>query len=434
MTTKSSLPFYRTLGFQMLVAVVLGVLVGFAWPNLGTAFNPLASGFIRLIRMVIALIIFLIVSTGIARVGDVKTVGRLGIKLLIYFEVVSTLALILGMVMSVVFQPGAGMNIDLAHVSASATAGYASTAKSLSVVDFILNIIPNTAVGAFAEGSILQVLLFSIFVGFALLFMGKRAEPLVEFLQQWTEVVFIIVRAIIKVAPLAVFGAAAYVIGKFGLGSLLSLGKLIILVYVSCILFIAVVMGTVAAITGFNLWKFIKYLREEMILAFFTASSEAVLPFMFAKLKNVGCSDAVVGFAIPTGYSFNLDGSSLYLTAAAMFIAQAANVHLSFAQEISLMAIFLLSSKGVAGVPAGGFVVLAGTLSIFPDIPMAGLALLLGIDRFLDAMRTMTNVLGNGVATMAIARWEGQRDDVRMHAVLNGEHLDIDAVDLAQEV
>jgi aerobic C4-dicarboxylate transport protein len=427
-------PFYRSLAFQMLVAVVLGVAVGYASPNFGAALNPLAGGFIKLIRMVIAVIIFLVVSTGIARVGDVKRVGRLGIKLLVYFEVVSTLALILGMVASAIFQPGAGMNINPAAVNASATAGYASAAKSLSVVDFILNIIPNTAVGAFATGSILQVLFLSIFVGFALLYMGKRAEPLVEFLQQWTEVVFIIIRAIMKVAPLAVFGAAAYVIGKFGLGSLLSLGKLILLVYASCIVFIVVVMGSVARITGFSLWKFIKYIREELVLAFFTASSEAVLPFMFAKLKNVGCADAVVGFAIPTGYSFNLDGSSLYLTAAAMFIAQASNVHLSFAQDISLMFIFLLSSKGVAGVPAGGFVVLAGTLAIFPDIPMAGLALLLGIDRFLDAMRTMTNVLGNGVATMAIARWDGQRDDGRMQRVLNGEVLAVEAEQAAPAV
>ncbi len=427
----TSRPFYRTLAFQMLVAVVLGVLVGFLYPNLGAAMNPLAAGFVRLIRMVIAVLIFLIVSTGIARVGDMKKVGRLGIKLLIYFEVVSTLALILGMVASAIFQPGAGMNINPASVSAAATAGYAATAKHLSIIDFILNVIPNTAVGSFATGSILQVLFFSVFVGFALLFMGERAEPLIDFLQRWTEVVFIIIRAIMKVAPLAVFGAAAFVIGKFGIGSLAALAKLIILTYAACVVFIAVVMGSVAKLTGFSLWKFIKHIREEMILAFCTASSEAVLPFMVAKLKNLGCADAVVGFAIPTGYSFNLDGSSLYLTAAAMFIAQASNVHLTFAQDISLMAIFLLSSKGVAGVPAGGFVVLAGTLAIFPEIPMAGLALLLGIDRFLDAMRTMTNVVGNGVATMAIAKWEGQRDDARMNAVLNGEPPAAEAAEFA---
>lgn len=417
MTTKR--PFYRTLAFQMLVAVVLGILLGFFDPDLGAALNPLATGFIRLIRMVISVIIFLIVSTGIARVGDMRKVGSLGIKLLVYFEVVSTLALIFGMVASEIFQPGAGMNLDPSQIGTASTAGYAATAQHLSVVDFLLNIIPSTAVGAFAEGSILQVLFLSVFVGFALLFMGPRGEKLVEFLQGWTEVVFIIVRAIMKVAPLAVFGAAAFVIGRFGLGSLVALGKLILVTYGACIVFIAVVMGSVARIAGFSLWKFIRYLREELMVAFFTASSEAVLPFMFAKLKRAGCADAVVGFALPTGYSFNLDGSSLYLTTAAMFIAQAANVHLSLAQDISLMAIFLLSSKGVAGVPSGGFVVLAGTLAVFPDIPMAGLALLLGIDRFLDAMRTMTNVLGNGVATMVVAHWEGQRDDAQMSAALN---------------
>jgi aerobic C4-dicarboxylate transport protein len=418
---KTSRPFYRSPAFQMVTAIVVGALVGYAYPGLGTDLNPLAVGFIKLIRMIVTLIIFLTVAAGIARIGDVKKVGKLGIKSLVYFEVVSTIALLFGLLIMEVFKPGAGMNINPAQIDTSAVSSFASTAKSLTVVDFILNIIPTTAVNAFATGSILQVLLFALFVGFALLHMGKRAEPLIEFLHNWTEVIFVIVGAIMKVAPLAVFGAAAYTIGKFGLGSLVSLGKLVAVFYLGCIVFIAVVMGLVARVAGFSLWKFIKYINEEMLLAFSTASSEAVLPRMLGKLERAGCAESVVGFVIPTGYSFNLDGSSLYLTAAAVFIAQAMNVQLSLGQELGLLVIFLLTSKGVAGVTAGGFVTLAGTLTVFPDIPMAGLALLLGVDRFLDAMRTTTNVVGNGVATLAIAKWEGQRDDQQMHRVLNGD-------------
>lgn len=430
---KSSYPFYRNQAFQMLVALVLGAWIGYAFPAFGTGLNALAVGFIKLITMIVALLIFLTVSVGIARLGSIKRVGRLGIKLLLYFEVVSTLALLWGLVWMELFHPGSGMNINPQTLDSSATASFASSAHSMSVVTFILNIIPSTAVGSFAQGSILQVLVFSVFVGFALLYMGKRADPLLEFLNQWTDVIFIIVGAIMKVAPLAVFGAMAYTIGKFGFGSVIALGKVIGLFYLSCVVFIVVVMGAVSCIFRFNLWKFIKYIREEMLLAFCTASSEAVLPRMFAKLEKVGCSKSVVGFAIPTGYSFNLDGSSLYLTTAALFIAQATNVHLGLGKELGLLLIFLLSSKGVAGVTAGGFVVLAATLTVFPDIPLAGLALILGIDRFFDAMRTMTNVLGNGVATMAIAKWEGQRDDERMHRVLNGDLDTIEDVPLVEK-
>ena len=418
---KSSRPFYRSQAFQMLVALVLGGAVGYVWPSFGTGLNALAVGFIKLITMIVALLIFLTISVGIARLGSVKTVGRIGIKLIVYFEVVSTIALLWGLMWMDLFRPGAGMNINPSTLDSSITAGFASSAHSMSIVTFLLNVIPSTAMGAFAQGSILQVLVFSVFVGFALLYMGKRAELLLTFMQQGTEVIFFIVGAVMKVAPLAVFGAMAYTIGRFGLGSVVSLGKVIGLFYLSCIAFIIVVMGVVSVIFRFNLWKFARYIREEMLLAFCTASSEAVLPRMFAKLENAGCAPSVVGLTIPTGYSFNLDGSSLYLTTAALFIAQATNVHLGLGQEFGLLVIFLLSSKGVAGVTAGGFVVLAGTLTVFPDIPLSGLALILGIDRFFDAMRTMTNVLGNGVATLAIAKWENQRDDARMHKVLDGD-------------
>lgn len=418
-------PFYQGLIFQMVTAVILGAAIGYAFPQFGADLNPLASGFVKLIKMVVGLLIFLTVSSGIARLGDFKKVGKIGIKSLVCFEAISTLALLWGLVMVELFKPGTGMNINPAQIDTSSVASFATSAKHLNAVDFLLNVIPTSAVDAFAQGTILQVLLVSLFIGFALLKMGKRADPVIEHLHHWTEVMFIIVGAIMKMAPLAVFAATGYTIGKFGLGSLVSLGKLVGTLYLASVLFIAVVMGLVARLSGFSLWKFIKYIREELLLAFTTASSEAVLPRMLVKLEKAGCAPSVVGFVIPTGYSFNLVGSSLYLTFTAVFIAQACNVHLSIDQELTLLVIFLLTSKGVAGVTAGGFVALAGTLSIMPDIPMAGLAILLGIDRFLDAMRTATNVIGNGVTTIAIAKWEGQCDTKLLQNVLGGEAEDL---------
>ncbi|PKU24018.1 C4-dicarboxylate transporter DctA [Telmatospirillum siberiense] len=414
-------PFYRSLIFQMLVAVVIGSLVGYKYPDIGVALNPLAGGFIKLIKMIVVLLIFATVSVGVAKLGDIKKVGRIGIKSLVYFEIVSTIALAFGLLVVNLFKPGVGMNINPAELDAKLVAGYATNAQSLSVVDFILNIIPASAVNAFAQGNILQVLLFALFVGFALLHIGKRAQPLVDTIERWSEVIFAIVGAIMKLAPLAVFGAVGYTIGKFGIASLIALGKLVALFYLTNIFFMVVILGAIAYLSGFNLWKFIKYLSEELVLVFCTASSEAALPRLIRKLENAGCSVPVVGFVVPTGYSFNLDGSYIYLTMSAIFIAQATNIDLSMAQQLGLLGIFLLTSKGVAGVTAGGFVVLAGTLSIFPDIPLVGLGLLLGIERFMDSMRTATNLLGNGVATMVIAKWERQRDDRRMLQVLNGE-------------
>jgi aerobic C4-dicarboxylate transport protein len=320
-----------------------------------------------------------------------------------------------------VFKPGVGMNINPAQLDANLVSGYATNAKALNAVDFILNIIPSSAVNAFAQGNILQVLLFALFVGFALLHIGKRAEPIIDTIERWSEVIFTIVGAIMKLAPLAVFGAVGYTIGKFGVASLIALGKLVALFYLTNVLFIIVIMGAIAYISGFSLWKFVRYLGEELVLVFCTASSEAALPRLIRKLEKLGCSTPVVGFVVPTGYSFNLDGSYIYLTMGAIFIAQATNIDLSMAQQFGLLSIFLLTSKGVAGVTAGGFVVLAGTLSIFPDIPLVGLGLLLGIERFMDSMRTATNLLGNGVATMVVAKWERQRDDRKMNLVLNQE-------------
>ncbi len=418
---SKNVPFYRSLIFQMLVAVVLGSIVGYKFPEFGVSLNPLAGGFIKLIKMIVVLLIFATVSVGVAKLGDVRKVGRIGVKSLVYFEIVSTIALAFGLLVVNVFKPGVGMNINPAQLDANLVAGYATNAKALNTVDFILNIIPASAVNAFAQGNILQVLLFALFVGFALLHIGKRAEPIIDQIERWSEVIFAIVGAIMKLAPLAVFGAVAYTIGKFGVASLVALGKLVGLFYLTNLVFMVVVLGTIAYLAGFSLWKFIKYLSEELVLVFCTASSEAALPRLIRKLESVGCSVPVVGFVVPTGYSFNLDGSYIYLTMGAIFIAQATNIDLSMAQQIGLLCIFLLTSKGVAGVTAGGFVVLAGTLSIFPDIPLVGLGLLLGIERFMDSMRTATNLLGNGVATMVIAKWERQRDDRQMTMVLNGE-------------
>jgi aerobic C4-dicarboxylate transport protein len=405
----------------MLVAVALGAVVGSLYPEFGVSLNPLAGGFIKLIKMIVVLLIFSTVTVGVAKLGDFKKVGRIGIKSLIYFEIVSTIALAIGLVVVNVVKPGAGMNINPASLDANLIAGYASNAKALNTVDFILNIIPASAVNAFAMGNILQVLLFALFVGFALLHIGKRAEPLIDNIERWSEVIFAIVGAIMKLAPLAVFGAVAYTIGKFGISSLIALGKLVALFYLTNLFFMFVVLGLIAYLSGFNLWKFIKYLSEELVLVFCTASSEAALPRLIRKLEKIGCSVPVVGFVVPTGYSFNLDGSYIYLTMGAVFIAQATNIDLSMTQQLALLGIFLLTSKGVAGVTAGGFVVLAGTLSIFPDIPLVGLGLLLGIERFMDSMRTATNLLGNGVATMVIAKWEKQRDDRQMILTLNNE-------------
>ena len=414
-------PVYTHLYFQVLVGIALGVIVGYLWPATGAALRPLGDGFIKLIRMMIAPIIFSTVIVGIAKMGDVKSVGRIGIRALVYFEIVSTVALLIGLVIINVLQPGVGINADPRTLDAKAVAAYTSNAQHLSTIDFLLNIIPSTIVDAFAKGDILQVLLFSILFGLALLRLGPKTRSVITFFEDCSHALFAVVGIIMRVAPIGAFGAMAFTIGQYGIGTLFSLGKLMACFYATCALFIVVVLGGIAAWTGFSLFKFIRYIREEILIALGTSSSEPVLPRMMAKLEHLGCSKSLVGLVIPTGYSFNLDGTSIYMTMAAIFIAQATNTHLSISQQLGILAVLLLTSKGAAAVTGGGFVTLAATLSAIPTIPVAGLALIVGIDRFMSECRTITNLIGNGVGTVAVAAWDGALDRKRMARVLNGE-------------
>jgi aerobic C4-dicarboxylate transport protein len=414
-------PLYAHLYFQVLTGIALGVALGYLSPGSGAAMRPLGDGFIKLIRMIIAPIIFSTVVVGIAKMGDMKNVGRIGVKALVYFEVVSTLALVIGLVVINLLKPGVGINADPATLDASAVATYTSTAQRLSTVDFLLNIIPATVVDAFARGEILQVLFFSILFGLALLHLGEKGRTLVGLIDQLSHALFGVVGIIMRVAPIGAFGAMAFTIGQYGIGSLLSLGKLMACFYATCLLFVIVVLGGIAAWTGFSLLKFIRYIKEEILIALGTSSSEPVLPRMMAKLEHLGCSKSVVGLVIPTGYSFNLDGTSIYMTMAAIFIAQATNTPLTVSQQLGILAVLLLTSKGAAAVTGGGFVTLAATLSAIHTIPVAGLALIVGIDRFMSEARTITNLIGNGVGTVVIANWDGALNRRRMTRILNGE-------------
>jgi aerobic C4-dicarboxylate transport protein len=416
-------PLYTRLYFQVVTGIILGVLLGFLWPETGAAMRPLGDGFIKLIRMIIAPIIFLTVVVGIAKMGDMKDVGRIGIKALVYFEVVSTLALVIGLLVVNVFQPGVGINADPATLDAKAVASYTTGAQSMSTTQFILNIIPTTVVDAFAKGEILQVLLFSILFGLALLHMGDRAKGLITFLDQFTHAMFGVVGMIMRAAPIGAFGAMAFTIGQFGIGTLFSLGKLMAGVYATCLLFVFVVLGAIARWSGFSIVKFLKYIKEELLIVLGTSSSESVLPRMMAKLEHLGCAKPVVGLVIPTGYSFNLDGTSIYMTMAAVFIAQATNTPLSLPQQLAILAVLLLTSKGAAAVTGGGFITLAATLSTIPTLPVSGLALLIGVDRFMSEARALTNLVGNGVAAVAVAKWDGALDARRMRRILNGESV-----------
>jgi aerobic C4-dicarboxylate transport protein len=414
-------PIYTHLYFQVLVGIALGVAVGYVWPKTGAGLRPLGDGFIKLIRMMIAPIIFGTVVVGIAKMGDMKSVGRIGVRSLVYFEVVSTIALLIGLAVINIVRPGVGINADPATLDAKAVASYTTNAQHLSTVDFLLNIIPSTIVDAFAKGEILQVLLFSVLFGLALLHVGEKGRTLIRFLEEVTHVLFGVVGIIMRVAPIGAFGAMAFTIGQYGIGTLFSLGKLMACFYLTCFLFIVVVLGGIAAWSGFSLFKFVRYIKEEILIALGTSSSEPVLPRMMAKLEHLGCAKSLVGLVIPTGYSFNLDGTSIYMTMAAIFIAQATNTPLSFSQQMGVLAVLLLTSKGAAAVPGGGFVTLAATLSAMPTIPVAGLALIVGIDRFMSECRTITNLIGNGVGTVAIAGWDGALDRTRMTRILNGE-------------
>jgi aerobic C4-dicarboxylate transport protein len=414
-------PLYKSLYIQVLVAVVIGVGLGHFYPQIGADMKPLGDGFIKLIKMIIAPIIFCTVVIGIAGMEDMKKVGKTGGLALLYFEVVSTLALIVGLVMVNLVQPGAGMNIDASTLDTKAIAAYTTPGKMVGTVDFLLNIIPTSVIDAFAKGEILQVLLFAVLFGFALHRFGGRGTMVFDLIEKTSHVLFDIVGIIMKLAPIGAFGAMAFTIGKYGVGSLFSLGKLMGTFYLTCLIFIFVVLGTIARVHGFSIWKFIKYIKEELLIVLGTSSSESVLPRMMEKMENLGAKKTCVGLVIPTGYSFNLDGTSIYLTMAAVFIAQATNTPMTLVQELTLLAVLLLTSKGAAGITGSGFIVLAATLSAVGTVPVAGLALILGIDRFMSEARALTNLVGNGVATLVVAKWTGELDTKRLHAGLNNE-------------
>ena len=410
----ASKPLYRSLYFQVLIAVTLGVLLGVLAPSTGEAMKPLGDAFIKLIKMIIAPVVFCTVVTGIAGMEDMKKVGRTGLYALVYFEVVSTIALLLGLLVVNVLRPGAGMHIDPATLDATAVAAYAGPGKMTGAVDFVLDIIPTTLVGAFATGSILQVLLFSLLFGFALHRVGGRSSIVFDFIGRISDVLFAIVGIIMRVAPIGAFGAMAFTIGKYGVASLLSLAQLMFAFYATCLLFVFIVLGLIARLAGFSIWRFVRSIRDELLIVLGTSSSETVLPRMIAKMESLGASKSVVGLVIPTGYSFNLDGTAIYLTMAAVFIAQATDTPLSIVQQITLLAILMVTSKGAAGVTGSGFIVLAATLSAVGHVPVAGLALILGIDRFMSEARALTNLVGNGVATLVVAHWCGELDRDRL--------------------
>jgi aerobic C4-dicarboxylate transport protein len=420
-TAASRKPLYSHLYAQVLTAIILGILLGYFYPQLGEQMKPFGDAFIKMIKMLIAPIIFCTVVHGIAGMEDLKRVGRVGIKALIYFEVVTTLALIVGLVIVNILQPGAGMNVDAKAIDTKSIQIYTTKAGQQGTVEFFLNIIPATVVGAFAEGEILQVLFFAILFAFALSLLGERGKPLLNLIDIVSHALFGVVGIIMRVAPLGAFGAMAFTIGKYGVGSLVSLGHLMAAFYITCLIFIFGVLGSIAWLAGFSIWKFIKYIKEELLIVLGTSSSESVLPRMIAKLENLGCKETVVGLVIPTGYSFNLDGTCIYLTMAAIFLAQATNTELTLWHQIGIIAMLLLTSKGAAGVTGSGFIVLAATLSSVGTIPVASIALILGVDRFMSEARALTNLIGNGVATIVVAKWERALDEKRMRQHLEHE-------------
>ncbi|WP_434680311.1 dicarboxylate/amino acid:cation symporter [Pseudomonas sp. R1-18] len=416
MTTRQ--PFYKTLYFQVIVAIVIGILIGHFYPDTGKALKPLGDGFIKLIKMVIAPIIFCTVVSGIAGMQNMKSVGKTGGYALLYFEIVSTIALLIGLIVVNVVQPGAGMNIDVSTLDASKIAAYVTASKDQSVVGFILNVIPNTIVGAFANGDILQVLMFSVIFGFALHRLGAYGRPVLDFIDRFAHVMFNIINMIMKLAPIGAFGAMAFTIGAYGVSSLVQLGQLMICFYITCVLFVVLILGAICRAHGFSIFKLVRYIREELLIVLGTSSSESALPRMLIKMERLGAQKSVVGLVIPTGYSFNLDGTSIYLTMAAVFIAQATNTHMDITHQITLLLVLLLSSKGAAGVTGSGFIVLAATLSAVGHLPVAGLALILGIDRFMSEARALTNLVGNAVATVVVAKWVGELDTDKLQTEL----------------
>ena len=405
---------YRHLYFQVWCAIIVGILLGYLDPQTALRMKPLGDAFIKVIRMLIAPIIFCTVVHGIVGMKDLKTVGRVAVKALIYFEAITTLALVVGLIAVNLWRPGAGMNVDPATIDTSSIQTYTTQAAQQSVADFLMRIIPATVVGAFAEGEILQVLFFSVLFAFALSLVGERGRPLVSIIDVVSQTLFRLVGIVMKAAPLGAFGAMAFTVGAYGIASLLSLGKLVAGFYATCLLFVFLVLGPVARLAGFSIWALLKYIKEEMLVVFGTSSSESVLPRIMVKLEDLGCEESVVGLVIPTGYSFNLDGTCLYLVTATVFLAQATNTPLTLAQQIGIVAVLLLTSKGAAGVAGAAFVVLASTLSTIGTIPIASIALVLGIHRFMGEALAVTNLVGNSVATIVIAKWEGVLDEDRM--------------------
>ncbi len=412
--------FYRTLYFRVIVGILLGVVLGTVAPSTAGKMEPLGVGFIKLIRMMIGPIIFFTVVVGIASIGDMRKLGRVGMKALLYFEVVTSIALLIGLAVVDIIQPGAGMNVDASKLDAKAIQSYAAQGQHLSSVDFMMNIIPKTFVGAFSDGEILQVLLLAILVGLALAALGQ-GKTLIAGCEKVAHLMFGVIGLIMQAAPIGAFGAMAFTVGHYGLKTLIPLAKLMACVYITSIAFVFIVLGTIAFAHGFSILKFVSYIKEELLIVLGTSSSESVLPRMMVKMEALGCSKSVVGLVIPSGYSFNLDGTSIYLTIAAIFVAQATNTHLTGGQEAFLLLILMLSSKGAAAVTGGGFITLSATLQAVGTVPMAGLTLLLGVDRFMSEMRALTNLVGNGVATIVVAKWERELDEGRMARVLNGD-------------
>ena len=411
-------PWYTILYVQVLIAIAIGILLGYFFPKTGTAMKPLGDAFIALIKMMIAPVIFCTVVHGIASMSDLTKVGRVGIKALVYFEVVSTLALAIGLIVGEIAQPGAGFNIDPATLDPKAVASYVTRAKEEGIIAHLMAIIPKSFFDALAGGDLLQVLLISILTGFAVSRLGTLGERIAAVIDGAAKVFFRIIYIIVRAAPIGAFGAMAFTIGAYGVGALWNLAQLILTFYLTAILFVLIVLGAIARLNGFSILRFVAYIKDELLIVLGTSSSETVLPHMLQKMERLGASRSVVGLVIPTGYSFNLDGTNIYMTLATLFLAQATNTPLSIGQELTILAIAMLTSKGASGVTGAGFVTLAATLSIIPDIPIQSLAILLGIDKFMSECRALTNLVGNGVATIVVSRWEGELDRTRLHEAM----------------
>ncbi|MDN4051854.1 dicarboxylate/amino acid:cation symporter [Massilia sp. YIM B02763] len=427
-------PFYKVLYIQVLFAIIVGVLLGIFDPALGEKMKPLGDGFIKLIKMIIAPVIFCTVVAGIAGMQDMKKVGRVGGKALLYFEIVSTFALAIGLIVANLVKPGAGFNVDPATLDTHAIAQYTAKTGSLSTVDFLMHIIPTTFVDAFAKGEILQVLLVALLFGFSLSMLGERGRPVAHLIEELSHAIFGVVNIIMKAAPIGAFGAMAFTIGKYGVKSLIPLASLVGSFYLTCALFVVIVLGAIAKMTGFSIFRFLSYIREELLIVLGTSSSESALPAIMRKLEKLGCPKSVVGLVVPTGYSFNLDGTNIYMTMAALFVAQATNTDLTLTQELTILLVAMLTSKGASGITGAGFITLAATLAVVPTIPVAGMALILGIDKFMSECRALTNIIGNGVATIVVSKWEGELDQARLTAELKNPTPDNPANDPTPEV